>query len=288
MRDERFEVTVTFDAQRGYVACAPELRHPIVALSLASLRKPASRSLMMPDDVHVVLQLDGLAERERHRRRPQPQLAASRALGTCIHTIAIGDSDLIKVRFAPLWNSSRTSWEVREVPEAAVSNRSKGSTLIRSPRRRARATCRGTSKPSALAVFRLRTSSNLVGLHDRQVGGLLALEDSPGIYARLAIGIGNAGSVAHQPADRDVFAQGIDRRDGMTCGERDDGLAMRVGQRAGADEQLHLPGVAANVANAASISRAAGRVGNDELQSKCLRRFRYIGSLDLGLRPRSA
>ena len=39
MRDERFEVTVTFDERRGYVASAPELRHPIVALSLASLRK---------------------------------------------------------------------------------------------------------------------------------------------------------------------------------------------------------------------------------------------------------
>ena len=38
-RDERFEVTVTFDARRGYIASAPELRHPIVALSLASLRK---------------------------------------------------------------------------------------------------------------------------------------------------------------------------------------------------------------------------------------------------------
>jgi hypothetical protein len=31
-------------------------------------------ALMLPDDVRVVLQLDGLAERERHRRRQQVQL----------------------------------------------------------------------------------------------------------------------------------------------------------------------------------------------------------------------
>ena len=32
-------------------------------------------ALMLPDDVRVVLQLDGLAERERHRRRAQAQLS---------------------------------------------------------------------------------------------------------------------------------------------------------------------------------------------------------------------
>ena len=61
MRDERFEVTVTFDERRGYIASAPELRHPIVALSLASLRKRIEIALL-PDDVRVVLHLDGLAE----------------------------------------------------------------------------------------------------------------------------------------------------------------------------------------------------------------------------------
>ena len=74
MRDERFEVSVTFDAERGYIASAPELRQPVVALSLASLRKRIEIA-QLPDDLHVVLQLDGLAERERHRRRAQAQLA---------------------------------------------------------------------------------------------------------------------------------------------------------------------------------------------------------------------
>jgi hypothetical protein len=67
-------VAVTFDAERGYIGSAPELRQPIVALSLGGLRHRIE-ILMVPDDVRVVLQLDGLAERERHRRRAQAQLA---------------------------------------------------------------------------------------------------------------------------------------------------------------------------------------------------------------------
>ena len=67
--DERLEVSVTFDARHGYIASAPELRQPIIALSLASLRKRIEIA-QLPDDLHVILQRDGLAERERHRRRP--------------------------------------------------------------------------------------------------------------------------------------------------------------------------------------------------------------------------
>ena len=61
---------MTFDAERGYVASAPELRQPIVALSLASLRKRIEIAFL-PDNVRIVMQLDGHAERERHRRRAQ-------------------------------------------------------------------------------------------------------------------------------------------------------------------------------------------------------------------------
>ena len=44
----------------------------------------------------------------------------------------------------------------------------------------------GTVRPSALAVFRLMTSSNLGRLLDWQIGGLGALEDLSGIYADFA------------------------------------------------------------------------------------------------------
>ena len=74
MPDERLEVSVTFDAERGYIASAPELRQPIVALSLGRLRRRIE-ALMLPDSVHVVLQLDVRA------RPPPPAAAAGAARG---------------------------------------------------------------------------------------------------------------------------------------------------------------------------------------------------------------
>ena len=74
---DRLDVTVTYDARHGYIASAPELRQPIVALSLDGLRRRIEA--LMPDDVRGVLQLDGLAERERHRRRAQLPSAVIRA-----------------------------------------------------------------------------------------------------------------------------------------------------------------------------------------------------------------
>ena len=74
----------------------------------------------------------------------------------------------------------------------------------------------GTLRPSALAVLRLMTSSNLVGCPHRQVGRLLALEDAAGIDADLTKHLGDVGSVAHQPADFDNGARGM-QGDRMAC-----------------------------------------------------------------------
>ena len=78
MREERLEVSVTFDERHGYVASAPELRSAVVALSLGGLRRRIE-IVMLPDNVRIVLQLDGLAERERHRRRAKLGVTAGRA-----------------------------------------------------------------------------------------------------------------------------------------------------------------------------------------------------------------
>jgi hypothetical protein len=77
MSSDRLEVAVTFDVGRGYIASAPELRQPIVALSLGGLRRRIEIALL-PDNVRIVLQLDGLAERERHRRQAQAQAQLAR------------------------------------------------------------------------------------------------------------------------------------------------------------------------------------------------------------------
>ena len=60
----------TYDASCGYIATAPELKAPVMALSLGGLRRRIE-ALMLPDEVRVMMQLDGLAKRERHRRRAQ-------------------------------------------------------------------------------------------------------------------------------------------------------------------------------------------------------------------------
>ena len=64
------EIGVSFDPMRGYFTTGSELRTRVVALSLGGLQRKIEIA-MLPDDVRVVLQLDGLAERERHRRRAQ-------------------------------------------------------------------------------------------------------------------------------------------------------------------------------------------------------------------------
>ena len=75
MSNDRLDVSVTYDASCGYIASAPELRSPVVALSLGGLRRRIEIA-MLPDNVRIVLQLDGLAERERHRRRAKMGVTA--------------------------------------------------------------------------------------------------------------------------------------------------------------------------------------------------------------------
>ena len=57
---------------RQHIASAPELKAPVVALSLGGLRRRI-QALMLPDEVRVVLQLDPAARLERDRRRQQAQ-----------------------------------------------------------------------------------------------------------------------------------------------------------------------------------------------------------------------
>lgn len=66
--EDRLTVAVTYDESRGYVGSAPELRQPVVALSLGGLRRKVEIA-MLPDEVVVLLSLDRTARLERDRRR---------------------------------------------------------------------------------------------------------------------------------------------------------------------------------------------------------------------------
>ena len=73
-----------------------------------------------------------------------------------------------------------------------------------------------------MAVLRLMTSSNLVGCMTGRSAGFSPLRIAAGIDAGLTIRIGNARSIAHQPAGRGKFAQRIDRGHRMARRQRDD------------------------------------------------------------------
>jgi hypothetical protein len=67
MPDKRLEVSVSFDPTRGYFTTAPELRTPVVTLSLGGLLRRIEA--VLPDEPIVVLVLDRAARLERDRRR---------------------------------------------------------------------------------------------------------------------------------------------------------------------------------------------------------------------------
>ena len=64
------------------------------------------------------------------------------------------------------------------------------------------------------------------GLHNRQVGRLLALENSSDVDANLTVGLRNAGRVAHQTTGHDVFALGIASRQRMASRHRNEAFPM--------------------------------------------------------------
>jgi hypothetical protein len=74
-------------------------------------------------------------------------------------------------------------------------------------------------------------------LHDRKVGGLLAIENVPRIDANLAMGIRNAGSAAHEASDRDKLAEAIARRQPMTSRQLYQAFPIRAQERTGTGEQ---------------------------------------------------
>ena len=91
-----------------------------------------------------------------------------------------------------------------------------------------------------MAVLRLMTSSNLVGLYDRQVGRLLALENAAGVDADLTICISKVRAVAHQAASRGKLA--IDKSRGSHGGRQGSELLAAAGEeRIGADEEGRRP-----------------------------------------------
>src|SRR6516162_3319621 len=73
--------------------------------------------------------------------------------------------------------------------------------------------------------------------HHRQVGRLLALEDSAGILTNLTVRPRDARAITNQPTDLDKFAPSVGRRQRMTFGKCDDFNAPVHEKRIGSDEE---------------------------------------------------
>ena len=129
----------------------------------------------------------------------------------------------------------------------------------------------GTVRPSALAVLRLITNSNLVGCMDRQVGRLLALENAAGIDAGLAVRFGKAGSVAHQAAGHGELAPKVDRGHRVAGRQRDDLIAPAVEERIGANDERAGPLLDHGCEGRVDVAFGAG-IQDMELQPQRARR----------------
>ena len=77
MREERLEVSVTFDERHGYIGSAPELRQPMVALPLGGLRRriEVARDQWDPGRMTDRADSDDHRERWHDERRRHPKAA---------------------------------------------------------------------------------------------------------------------------------------------------------------------------------------------------------------------
>jgi hypothetical protein len=78
-------------------------------------------------------------------------------------------------------------------------------------------------------------------LHDRQVGGLGAVENAADVNTHLAVGIGELRSVAHQAAGRGELPPLVDRGNCVSRCQRDELLTVSGEQDIGANDQRFDP-----------------------------------------------
>src|SRR6266536_635039 len=91
-----------------------------------------------------------------------------------------------------------------------------------------------------LRAFEVDHQLELGWQDDRQVGRLRALEDLAGVKTGLAVRIGNAGSVAYQPAGHGELPQEVHRRQRVARRQRAKTIAPAEIQRVAADEEREV------------------------------------------------
>ena len=95
----------------------------------------------------------------------------------------------------------------------------------------------GIVSPSALAVLRLITISNVVRLDDGQIRRFRPLEYAAGVEPELAIRGSDARPIAHETARIDELAKSIDRRQSVPGREGGNARALVGEEGSDLDEQ---------------------------------------------------
>jgi len=100
-----------------------------------------------------------------------------------------------------------------------------------------RSSDRGIVRPRALAVLRLMTSSNFVGLFDWEVSGLGSLQDLVDEDRRAPPQLPLVRSVRHESTRLDERRAAVDRGQPIAGGEQDDGALVPQRERVLYDDQ---------------------------------------------------
>ena len=129
---------------------------------------------------------------------------------------------------------------------------------IRSPRRHGRAATAVRSRPSALAVLRLITSSYLVGACTGKSAGFCALEDAVDVASRTPKLVEEIRPIRNQSAGGDIIAFLVDRGQLVLGGKSDDQITMDRRQRACRQDQTTIRGLREGCDLALNLARRPG------------------------------
>ena len=139
----------------------------------------------------------------------------------------------------------------------------------------------GTSRPSAFAVLRLITNSNLVDCTTGRSTGLAPLRTR--VNADLTIGVGKARSVTHQTTCCGKVTPFKDRRYCMARRQHDKLLAPAVKEWRAADEERRSPLTDKGRERGVEIAFRIGAHDN-KLHLKAGSRLLYVAQLAFGIR----
>ena len=132
------------------------------------------------------------------------------------------------------------------------------------------------AKPSALAVLRLMTSSNLASWMIGRSPGFSPLRILPSVDALLTVCLGEAGSVADQAAGHRELALLVDGRNGMARCQRGDPIAPAIEEWIGGDEERSRPSLHDFRKGRFDLGLAPGLEDSDFFPDRSLARLRAI------------